>query len=383
MMEPPLPWANAAGRWYHVLLRGLVERGHRVTALASCANPGDVEKARQVFPSDQFDLRLFPHPDRSGLAAKWETLRRPFSYMFSAEMRASLGQAMAEGFDVLHLEQLWTGWLGLGHPAKAFVNVHFLYSIDLGASPAPSLREWFTRRLAWRAERRLLSAYRFLSAVSPRLLSAIREVNPRAQGTVVPIGIDVSLYPFIPEEARSTEQCITLIGSMGWYPGYSAAVRLVTRLWPSIKQKLPAARLRIVGWSARSALRAFLGQPDIEILENVPDIRPYFEQANVFLYAPSQGSGMKVKILECMAFGVPVVTTNEGIEGIPAEDGVHAGVCEDDAGLVERTIELLTDGKRQARQRRAARELLEQHCSPRATLDAVEGIYAQILGQPL
>ena len=54
------------------------------------------------------------------------------------------------------------------------------------------------------------------------------------------------------------------------------------------------------------------------------------------VYAPSRGSGMKIKILEAMAFGVPVVTTSEGVEGFPAVDGVHAGVCEDDAGLIER-----------------------------------------------
>ena len=61
------------------------------------------------------------------------------------------------------------------------------------------------------------------------------------------------------------------------------------------------------------------------------------------VYAPSRGSGMKIKILEAMASGVPVVTTSEGVEGLPAVDGVHAGVCEDDAGLIDRTVALLED----------------------------------------
>jgi glycosyltransferase involved in cell wall biosynthesis len=117
----------------------------------------------------------------------------------------------------------------------------------------------------------------------------------------------------------------------------------------------------------------------VTIEENVPETRPYFERASVLVYAPSRGSGMKVKIQEAMAFGVPVVTTSEGVEGLPAVDGVHAGVCEDDAGLVERTVELLLSPERQNRQRRAARELLETWCGPGPTLDGIEALYGEIL----
>jgi glycosyltransferase involved in cell wall biosynthesis len=162
---------------------------------------------------------------------------------------------------------------------------------------------------------------------------------------------------------------------MTWYPSISAARRLITRLWPAIKQQVPEARLRIVGWSARSALKEYLDTPGIEILENVPDIQPYFQQASVFLYAPARGSGMKIKILECMLFGVPIVTTSEGVEGIPAKDGAEASVCEDDAGLISRTVELLRDPERRERQRRAARALVESHCGPGPTVTAIEEMY--------
>ena len=95
--------------------------------------------------------------------------------------------------------------------------------------------------------------------------------------------------------------------------------------------------------------------PDVTIEENVSDIRPYFESTGVMLYAPGRASGMKVKILESFGFGVPVVTTSEGVEGLPAVDGVHAGVCDDDAGLIDRTVELLRDRAGQNRQRAAGR----------------------------
>src|SRR3954464_11196838 len=88
MMEAPLPFGNAAARWFYVLLKGLVERGHRVTALAACSKPAEIEQARGLFPAPAYDLRPFAFPKREGLAAKWETLARPFSYMFGDDLRA-------------------------------------------------------------------------------------------------------------------------------------------------------------------------------------------------------------------------------------------------------------------------------------------------------
>ena len=141
------------------------------------------------------------------------------------------------------------------------------------------------------------------------------------------------------------------------------------------------ARLQIVGWEARRALREYLPQPGVAVAENVPDARPYFERTTLFLYAPERGSGMKVKVLEAFAYGVPVVTTSEGIEGIAAQDGIHVGCSDDDEGLCERAIALLGDQSLQERQRRAARELVNQQCRPDVVLDQLETCYAEMLAR--
>jgi glycosyltransferase involved in cell wall biosynthesis len=166
---------------------------------------------------------------------------------------------------------------------------------------------------------------------------------------------------------------------MNWFPSYSAAVRFLTRLWPAIRKEIPNAHAIVAGWHARQALKNFLPQQGVEVIENVPDMRPFFEQSSLLLYAPERGSGMKVKVLEACAYGVPVVTTSDGVEGIPAEDGVHAGLSDDDAGLVDRTLRVLTDPFLQESMRRAARTLVEQHCHPRTVLDGIEHCYLDIL----
>lgn len=378
MVEPPLPFGNAAARWFYVLLRGLVERGHDVTAFAACSKAADVDEAQRLFPKPQYDLRCYEFPQRKGLAAKCQSWRRPYSYMFSRAMRADLERELARGYDVLHLEQLWCGWLGQGHRDRALINVHHLVWIDLAHVRPPSWRGRLNHELMFSAERRLVRGYRHLRSCSPRLVPEMRRVNPGAQITTVPVGMDLGQYPFIPDERRTTEPVISVIGSMGWHPSRSAAERLLTRLWPQVKKRVPEAKVQIVGWDSRSALKRYLGMPDVSIKENVPDIRPYFERTGLMVYAPGRGSGMKIKILEALGFGVPVVTTSEGVEGIPAVDGVHAGVCDDDDGLIERAVRLLGDPAEQNRQRKAGRVLLERHCGPKPTLDAIETIYDHI-----
>src|SRR6266581_4255011 len=105
MIEPPLPFGNAAARWYYVLLKGLVERGHHVTAFAACSKLEEIQKARSLFPSPRYDLRCYVFPKRGGLRAKLETLQRPYAYMFSKELRQDLAAELEAGFDILHLEQ--------------------------------------------------------------------------------------------------------------------------------------------------------------------------------------------------------------------------------------------------------------------------------------
>ena len=88
---------------------------------------------------------------------------------------------------------------------------------------------------------------------------------------------------------------------------------------------------------------------------------------------------MKVKNLEAMAYGVPVVTTWEGVEGMSYVNGRHCFVEDTDEGLAERVVELLDSPTKRRRMRDEARRLIEQKYSPVPTVDAVEQIYREIL----
>jgi glycosyltransferase involved in cell wall biosynthesis len=382
MIEPPLPFGHATARWSFVLLKGLAERGHRVTAFTASSKLQEIEAAKALFPWPNYDLRCYAHPKRNGLQAKWETLRRPYSYMFGRFLRRDLGAELARGFDVLHLEGTWTGWLGNGKKASnVLLNCHSLYQIDESSGPPADLREKLQRSLRQRAERYLLRNCGTLLTITPRLQREVREIAPGTPVFHVPFAIDLNEYPFIAKERRPQRPVVSVIGSMNWHPSYSAAVRLLTRLWPAIKQQVPNARLQIVGWNARHQLRDYLELADVDIAENVADIRPYFEKSSVLVYAPDRATGIKVKVLEALAFGVPVVTNAEGIEGIPARDGVHMAISDDASGIIDRTVALLKDATAQERMRIAGRELLETHFSPEISLDGVERCYRDMMAR--
>jgi glycosyltransferase involved in cell wall biosynthesis len=380
LVEPPLPFGDAAARWYYVLLKGLVARGHRVTAFASCSRSEQAAEARRLFPAPEYDLRTYPVRGSSGFLGKVESFRRPFSYLFDDDFRCDLARELASGFDVLHLEQLWSGWLGLEHLAKAVLHIHYLFRIDLAGEAGPRALGGLLYPRVLASERKLLKTYPNITTLSARLTDAVTALSPWSRVETVPLGIDASLYPFDPAPMPARRPTVGLIGSFGWQPSYIAAERLLTRLWPEIARRVPEARLQVVGRRARSALSAFAETPGLEIAEDVPDAIPYFHATDVMLYAPPQGSGMKVKVLEAFALGTPVVTNAEGVEGLPAVDGVHAGIADDDAGLIERTVALLRDAEARQARRHAARRILEDHCGPGPTVNAMEVVYARVAG---
>jgi glycosyltransferase involved in cell wall biosynthesis len=377
MVEPPLPFGNAAARWYFVLLKQLKARGHEVVAFVSSSNPQETEAARQLFPKPDYDLRIFPvAPPGGGLLAKFRSFKRPYSFLFTKEFVESFEQELAKGFDVLHLEHLWSGWLALKHVERAVLHIHYLFSIDLAGPTGKRMMSPLLYARTMRSERKILRAYPNITTLSPRLAEAIHAISPRSKVDIVPLGIDPSLYPFDASVARdsSVPPTLGLIGSFRWQPSFLAAERLLTRLWPAIHARVPTARLQIIGRGASAALTVFKDTPGLEIHSDVIDPIPYFQALDVLLYAPIQGSGMKVKILEAFALGTPVVTNTEGVEGLNATDGVHAGIAEDDEGLIQRAVQLLLDPAKRQAQRIAARQLIEAENSPIPTVDALESI---------
>ncbi len=349
-----------------------------MAAFAPCRDAAEHAEAARTFPHAEYALRCFDYADRPRLQSKIASLHRPQSYIYSRELESALHRSLRDPYDILHLEQHWSGWLTLPPRPRTLVSLYSLFRLDCPEPPKGGLMDRVRYRRIWDAETGLLRKFPRICTLSSEMSDEVRTIHPQAKVDTVPLGMDLDNYPFraMPEEGSPT---VTMIGSLDWLPTRTAAIRLLTRLWPTIREQIPSVSLRIVGRNARSVLADYIGVPGVAIEENVPDILPYFRQATVLLYPPERGSGMKVKVLESFALGLPVVTTRSGVEGIPAVDGVHAGICEDDAGLIHRCVSLLEDRSARCRQRTAARGLVETWCSADVALDALERVYEEIL----
>jgi glycosyltransferase involved in cell wall biosynthesis len=331
---------------------------------------------RDVFRAPVYDVRPFIRATSTGVADRAKTAFRPNSGLFDENMRLAFRLEAARGFDVLHLDQTWAGWLGRNYEKKALLHILSMCELDSIGTPN-GLVSRLRNKLMLRAERSLIRAYKMISTLTPRLTTRVRQLNPDSKVSTVPLGVDLSLYEFKNVASVNPAPVIGLIGSFRWGPTYSAAERLITTLWPKIKARVPSARLMVVGYNAL-CVASLVTTPDVTIHDDVPDVLPFFRAIDVMLYAPRYGSGMKVKVLEAFAMGTSVVTTSDGVEGLPAEDGRHAGVCDDDSGLIDRAVLLLTNATVRMAQRGEARRLVEQYCSPESTVGAIERIYCEI-----
>lgn len=378
----PRPFGDTAARWFYVLTKGLLERGHEVVCLVATEESGQaVTESKRLLAttlgSGGLTFQTFsPTPTAHPMVRKFRSIVRPFSETYYAEgLRQVLAAEILKGYDILHLEQLWTGWLGAEMP-RSLLNIHHFELIDWEGRHLEGLGERKTMIQMIRATRRIVRAQKRIRVFTPRLLDKARSMNPNAGYWVVPFALDLSLYPIQP---APKEPVIGLIGSMHWTPSRSAGERLITRIWPMVKKRMPRAKLFIAGWNARKHLGQYLPLPDVTLEDGVAHPTDFFSKASVMVYAPSRGSGMKIKVLESMAYGVPVVTTWEGVEGIDYVNGTHCWVEEEDETIAERAVLLMQDPVQRQRMSEAAKTLMEERYSPGPVMSQMLRVYEEVM----
>lgn len=130
----------------------------------------------------------------------------------------------------------------------------------------------------------------------------------------VPLGMDLAAIR--PERAPQGQQCL-FVGSFGHRPNVLAARLLVREIWPLVRKEIPKARLVIAGRGSDTFLaKERIDKAGIKGVGFVADLGRLFRESRLFLAPLPEGGGIKIKILEAMARGIPVVTTNIGAEGI-------------------------------------------------------------------
>jgi glycosyltransferase involved in cell wall biosynthesis len=229
------------------------------------------------------------------------------------------------------------------------------YASTLGPSLAGMVagREW---RLVRAYERARYAACNLVLAVSGRDAAAIRDLGgPSVDVRVLPIAVDAR--GVVPLGPRPVAPSLLYVGGLHWPPNADAVAYFVSDIWPLIRQAVPAATFTVVGRDDVPMAASLSRVPGVRLTGYVDDITPYFEGARAVVVPLRSGGGMRVKILETFARGVPVVSTSIGVEGIDAVPGVHLLTADDASAFAREAVRLLRDDALTVSLAGAAREL--------------------------
>ena len=366
LAQPPLPEGNAPGKCALALLRGLALHGVEVRALAARqyfaapgAVPGDV-------PVEVVDV-----PPSTGLRPRLARLRYPRGRLdgdFAARVRE-----LARDVDVVHLEETETSWCDRGVDRPSVVHVHFRVRMDRSlGKPWRSEFRYVLEHAA--AERLAARRHRYLLASSPVVADSLLRIAPRASVVVAPLALDPRYYA---AAAPLVDRVAGLIGTAGWAPTGAAVRRLLDRVWPLVAGAVPDARLLVAG-RGTDALAGPAAGVNVEVLGQVDSAPEFMRRLGLLLYPATRGSGMKVKVLEAMASGVPVVTTRTGAEGIVPSEGIL--IAESDRELADHAALLLRDPEERRRRGAAVRRTFLDHYSPGPATAPLLEMYEQMAG---
>ena len=225
-------------------------------------------------------------------------------------------------------------------------------------TPAGLLRVWLRVNAGWlrRYEPRVACRFDCIVAVSESDRALLLQIAPELRIEVVPNGVDTKA--FTPLAPAAGPPVLLFVGHMGYAPCEDAAERLVREVLPRVRARVPGAEAWIVGQEPTPRVRALEGR-GVVVTGEVPDVRPFYERAAVCVVPLRAGGGSRLKILEAMALGRPVVSTRLGAEGLALKDGEHLLLGDEPATLAAAVLQLLSDPVRASHLVAAARRFVE------------------------
>jgi glycosyltransferase involved in cell wall biosynthesis len=149
---------------------------------------------------------------------------------------------------------------------------------------------------------------------------------------------------------------------MNWFPNRDAVLLMADSVWPELVKVMPEARLTIVGASPpQSILDLAARDRRVTVTGFVEDVRPYMERAQIYLCPMRDGGGTRLKILDALAMGVPIVATQMALEGIDVVPETDVLVANEPGEFVRQIVRLVGDQALWDQLRVNGRMFVERH----------------------
>jgi glycosyltransferase involved in cell wall biosynthesis len=292
---------------------------------------------------------------------------------FEPRLASQLTEILKRGeFDAVQIEGIHTSEylpaIRVVCPSLTVVADWHNIESELMSRYSENARNWLKRAAAKRtaallrrSELRLLETCQVHTVASEREGEKLLACFPSAQVHVVPNGVDADHYSAgetakLKEnaEASALNGSLLFVGSMDYHANIDAVLWFTREIWPQLASRHRELKFGVVGRDPTAEIRN-LQSERILITGTVEDVRPYYAAAQAVIVPLRVGSGTRLKILEAMAAGVPIISTRLGAEGIDVSHNVHLLIADNGPELVSATEHLLASRETRNRLAQAAR----------------------------
>jgi polysaccharide biosynthesis protein PslH len=233
-----------------------------------------------------------------------------------------------------------------------------------------------TARLMKEAEKRALDEFDAHLAVSHGDAERMQSVNRAANISVIENGVDARHFAI---EDCDPKRRLVFVGSMDYHANIEGAITFARDVWPELHQRKPQIIFTIVGRDPAPAVRQLSSLPAIEVTGSVEDVRPYYRDAFAAVVPLNVGGGSRLKILEAMAAGVPVVSTSQGAEGLEVLNSENILLADGPPQLVEAVTKVIDDEPLRRKLIESARKLVTERYDWAILGAKLHSYYTQIL----
>jgi len=269
-------------------------------------------------------------------------------------------------FDIIHVDQLNMAQFaerikGTPKVLDAHNALWLLYK-RLANTMAHGPQKWILNRdwpLLKQYEGDICNQFEAVTAVSDEDKIALQEAAGHNKDiTVINISVDLDEMPLI--ERSDQADHVLHFGTMYWPPNIDGITWFLNEILPIVQQNRASTIIDLVGARPPQSIisRAQI-EPHVNVTGYVADLTPYLEMAGVFIVPLRAGGGMRVKILEALARGLPLVTTTVGCEGIAVEHERHVLIANTPEEFANAIIRLLNDQNFAKQLGLAGRHLIE------------------------
>lgn len=380
VLTPQLPYPPQQGtslRNLH-LLKALSEQ-HQVTLL-SFAEP---DRPQEIEVLSSFCRVLAPiiTPVRSSTTRFWQMLTGMLPdialRLHSDQFDTALVAALADGaYDAVQVEGLELAiYISTIRSFSSKIRIVFdchnaetelqkrslATDIHKPSRWVAALYSWLQLRRLARFEEWALNSADAVIAVSENDRLQLQKLAPRKPIVIIPNTIDTDEYAWVGAVDPKMRYDLVFTGKMDYRPNVDGILWFVDNAWPKIIARRPQTTFAIVGQRPHSRLDRLRGLVGVTITGRVPSVHPYLAGASVYITPLRIGSGTRLKIIEAMAAGKPVISTRIGAEGFEVENRKNILLADSPAEWVEATLELLQNKNRQDELGAAAREFASQY----------------------